>query len=138
MAYGARLESVLGESPRGFESPILRRYTLSKHRSYLEQPRNRLGLLPNIGHNNLYGPSEGPDGTLAFPRFSCGESWELKRRVFPSFPDSEEQLPQKYLAGWDRTRRVTALQTVLQEIQQRCREPEHPHLASPRLPERDC
>lgn len=26
MAYGARLESVLGESPRGFESPILRRY----------------------------------------------------------------------------------------------------------------
>ena len=27
MAYGARLESVLGESPRGFESPILRRST---------------------------------------------------------------------------------------------------------------
>ena len=26
MAYGARLESVLGESPRGFESPILRSY----------------------------------------------------------------------------------------------------------------
>ena len=25
VAYGARLESVLGESPRGFESPILRR-----------------------------------------------------------------------------------------------------------------
>ena len=24
MAYGARLESVLGESPQGFESPILR------------------------------------------------------------------------------------------------------------------
>ena len=24
MAYGARLESVLGESPRGFESPLLR------------------------------------------------------------------------------------------------------------------
>ena len=24
MAYGARLESVLGASPRGFESPILR------------------------------------------------------------------------------------------------------------------
>ena len=29
MAYGARLESVLGESPRGFESPILR--TISIH-----------------------------------------------------------------------------------------------------------
>ena len=27
MAYGARLESVLGESPRGFESPILRQET---------------------------------------------------------------------------------------------------------------
>ena len=27
MAYGARLESVLGESPQGFESPILRRVT---------------------------------------------------------------------------------------------------------------
>ncbi len=25
MAYGARLESALGASPRGFESPILRR-----------------------------------------------------------------------------------------------------------------
>ena len=29
MAYGARLESVLGESPRGFESPILRRLRFS-------------------------------------------------------------------------------------------------------------
>ena len=28
MAYGARLESVLGASPRGFESPILRSYRL--------------------------------------------------------------------------------------------------------------
>jgi hypothetical protein len=26
VAYGARLESVLGASPRGFESPILRQY----------------------------------------------------------------------------------------------------------------
>ena len=28
MAYGARLESVLGASPRGFESPILRRFSV--------------------------------------------------------------------------------------------------------------
>ena len=28
VAYGARLESVLGASPRGFESPILRQLTL--------------------------------------------------------------------------------------------------------------
>ena len=26
MAYGARLESVLGASPQGFESPILRKF----------------------------------------------------------------------------------------------------------------
>ena len=30
MAYGARLESVLGESPQGFESPILRGSQLRK------------------------------------------------------------------------------------------------------------
>lgn len=30
MAYGARLESVLGASPRGFESPILRCMTASE------------------------------------------------------------------------------------------------------------
>ena len=28
MAYGARLESALGASPRGFESPILRDWLL--------------------------------------------------------------------------------------------------------------
>ena len=33
MAYGARLESVLGESPQGFESPILRVCDVSGHRS---------------------------------------------------------------------------------------------------------
>ena len=39
MAYGARLESVLGASPRGFESPILRRkirpFTMSGRFSFL-------------------------------------------------------------------------------------------------------
>ena len=33
MAYGARLESVLGESPRGFESPILRGRTPQNSRN---------------------------------------------------------------------------------------------------------
>ena len=33
MAYGARLESVLGATPREFESRILRRAELLKHRS---------------------------------------------------------------------------------------------------------
>jgi hypothetical protein len=32
VAYGARLESVLGASPRGFESPILRRFLARKRR----------------------------------------------------------------------------------------------------------
>ena len=36
MAYGARLESVLGESPRGFESPILRQ-TLQQCRVCLDK-----------------------------------------------------------------------------------------------------
>ena len=31
VAYGARLESVLGESPRGFESPILRQQEIAPH-----------------------------------------------------------------------------------------------------------
>jgi hypothetical protein len=41
VAYGARLESVLGESPRGFESPILREKlacttcTVTKHQDAL-------------------------------------------------------------------------------------------------------
>jgi hypothetical protein len=30
VAYGARLESVLGANPRGFESPILRRFLARK------------------------------------------------------------------------------------------------------------
>lgn len=30
MAYGARLESVLGASPQGFESPILRQIVFGK------------------------------------------------------------------------------------------------------------
>ena len=34
MAYGARLESVLGESPQGFESPILRQCDFSRDRSH--------------------------------------------------------------------------------------------------------
>src|SRR3954463_7526614 len=33
VAYGARLESVLGASPRGFESPILRRISLPPRES---------------------------------------------------------------------------------------------------------
>ena len=41
MAYGARLESVLGESPQGFESPILRQ-------SEFPIERNRVHELSNF------------------------------------------------------------------------------------------
>jgi len=39
VAYGARLESVLGESPRGFESPILRSGVLVEFRSAWKQSK---------------------------------------------------------------------------------------------------
>ena len=42
MAYGARLESVLGASPRGFESPILR------HQS--GTVRFRIFFMPYLGY----------------------------------------------------------------------------------------
>ena len=42
MAYGARLESVLGASPRGFESPILRSTDSASH---LDSHRFREGPL---------------------------------------------------------------------------------------------
>ena len=45
MAYGARLESVLGASPRGFESPILRHQTPGP----LEVPGFLLLMTPPIG-----------------------------------------------------------------------------------------
>jgi hypothetical protein len=54
VAYGARLESVLGASPRGFESPILRATPVSlpdgnrvRVRRY-EECRNRHGTAPAI------------------------------------------------------------------------------------------
>ena len=47
MAYGARLESVLGASPRGFESPILRRFhVLIRSRQF--HPRAPV-ILPQMG-----------------------------------------------------------------------------------------
>ena len=57
MAYGARLESVLGESPRGFESPILRQKPLL--RLSILFPDHVLtatifsGNLPSVGHSEL-------------------------------------------------------------------------------------
>ena len=50
MAYGARLESVLGASPHGFESHILR--ALRKRtftNETVKKPQSNLGLLFFIG-----------------------------------------------------------------------------------------
>lgn len=52
MAYGARLESVLGESPQGFESPILRQ----SHESP-DGPRSGGALLVSRPASPRPGPS---------------------------------------------------------------------------------
>ena len=50
MAYGARLESVLGESPRGFESPILRqKIPIIRRRRALILHRFSVHLLVYVG-----------------------------------------------------------------------------------------
>ena len=48
MAYGARLESVLGESPRGFESPILRGMKKPPLRGFFHS-RILVDLYSNLG-----------------------------------------------------------------------------------------
>ena len=50
MAYGARLESVLGESPRGFESPILREVVVKSWICvFLEEAHNPHVSFVNLG-----------------------------------------------------------------------------------------
>ena len=44
MAYGARLESVLGASPRGFESPILRELKTALDQVFYDLDRERIPL----------------------------------------------------------------------------------------------
>ena len=48
MAYGARLESVLGESPRGFESPILRQFHAFDCKSRLKSMFDRIDGLRTL------------------------------------------------------------------------------------------
>ena len=63
MAYGARLESVLGESPRGFESPILRREPASPpatphpHHPHLPTRRHRGGDFDQGGVTHVSEPA---------------------------------------------------------------------------------
>ena len=63
MAYGARLESVLGASPRGFESPILRdtpRESLRSRGFSLQTPE-----YPNIS------PSASPPAASSFGKVAA-------------------------------------------------------------------
>ena len=102
MAYGARLESVLGESPRGFESPILR----------LVVPRDIVhicldGLFTSWARPealeiiNLYRPrpkyvsysGKGPNGLLDRLGLCYSTSCGSKRGVFPSLAYLQTQLP---------------------------------------------
>ena len=57
MAYGARLESVLGASPRGFESPILRSWIL------FQIPRNAFSGIGKVSGSSA---AAGDDAALLF------------------------------------------------------------------------
>ena len=74
MAYGARLESVLGASPRGFESPILR------HQSGTVRFRIffMTYLLP------LSRPPPAPSPLSPGPGFTPGPAFSRRRRPPPS------------------------------------------------------
>ena len=67
MAYGARLESVLGESPRGFESPILRATHGYIDRRESGESRALLGALETsiyvVARRHLGDPEMVDDGT---------------------------------------------------------------------------
>ena len=78
VAYGARLESVLGESPRGFESPILRRPK--------GPPHSRRALRRRAGAHRK-GPSHRCDGPLDVPTVRRAGTWRrrCRRRLPPAY-----------------------------------------------------
>ncbi len=81
MAYGARLESVLGESPRGFESPILReqvqvqmttRWAAEKSGSIFEgfwQANGQLVVAGALSSGGIDAHREGDNQRVAFSLF---------------------------------------------------------------------
>lgn len=72
MAYGARLESVLGESPRGFESPILRQEEPGDAPA-LREPRP-----PNLSRASISGSTA--EMPARYPRSSRGAGTPTSRR----------------------------------------------------------
>ena len=61
VAYGARLESVLGASPRGFESPILRHHPgIRMILGFCRNPTSETICPPHHTVNRHFSPSTGP------------------------------------------------------------------------------
>lgn len=74
MAYGARLESVLGESPQGFESPILR-------------PSHESPMDPGpVGLSSHPGPGAGSPAHRRTPPSRAGQLYPGPLRVSPIEP----------------------------------------------------
>lgn len=98
MAYGARLESVLGASPRGFESPILRHQSGTVRFRIFFMPY-LLPLFPALATPRLL-PAPGPPLTPPLtppspaapgplspgPGFTPGPAFSRRRRPAPSLP----------------------------------------------------
>ena len=82
MAYGARLESVLGASPRGFESPILRHQSGTVRFRIFFMPY-LLPLFPALAIPRLL-PAPGP--LSPGPGFTPGPAFSRRRRPAPSLP----------------------------------------------------
>ena len=102
MAYGARLESVLGESPRGFESPILRHKRPERAPGESTQPTQR-GPNPPFSatsaqnahwvkaQNPFIGP-ESPTLRHKRPERAPGESTQPTQRGPNPPPSAKNQL----------------------------------------------
>ena len=98
MAYGARLESVLGASPRGFESPILRHQSGTVRFRIFFMPY-LLPLFPALATPRLL-PAPGPPLTPPLtppspaapgplspgPGFTPGPAFSRRRRPTHSLP----------------------------------------------------
>ena len=98
MAYGARLESVLGASPRGFESPILRhqsgtvRFRIFLCLIYFHFPRPRHSPTsarsrpPTYALHSLSRAQPAPGPLSPGPGFTPGPAFSRRRRPAPSLP----------------------------------------------------
>lgn len=96
MAYGARLESVLGASPRGFESPILRHQSGTVRFRIFFMPY-LLPLFPAPAYSpdlrSLPRAPPAPDPLSPGPGFTPGPAFSRRRRPTHSLPLPITQRP---------------------------------------------